>query len=100
MSWSPQQQAMLSAMGYALYRQAGAPAPMAVAPAGAATVAESMPAHAPPGAGVDRLLQALARAARGHDLATLALPPIDQLRASGAAKRALWPILRALRRKR
>jgi hypothetical protein len=92
MSWNPQQQAMLSAMGYTLYRQAGA-------------VPAAMPAavsrgDVAPGAQTDRLLQALARAAGGHDLAALALPPIEQLRASGAVKRALWPSLRALRRKR
>lgn len=93
MSWSPQQQAMLSAMGYTLYRQAGA-APVS------AGVAEPVRAQASPAASADRLLQALARAAGGHDLAALALPPIEQLRTSGAAKRALWPTLRALRRKR
>ncbi len=98
MSWNPQQQAMLSAMGYTLYRQAGAPAPTAAA--GSASVAEPVRAEASPGATGDRLLKALARAAGGHDLASLALPPIEQLRASGAAKRALWPTLRALRRKR
>ncbi len=89
MSWSPQQQAMLSAMGYVLYRQAGA-APLV------ASVAESVtPAlvSAP-----SRLLQALVRAAGGRDASTLPLPPLEQLRASAAAKRALWPVLRALRR--
>lgn len=98
MSWNPQQQAMLSAMGYTLYRQAGAP--VAMAAAGSASVAEPVRDYASPGAAGDRLLKALARAAGGHDLASLALPPIEQLRASGAAKRALWPTLRALRRKR
>ncbi|MCX7033984.1 MAG: hypothetical protein NT046_08445 [Arenimonas sp.] len=95
MSWNPQQQAMLSAMGYTLYRQAGAvPAAMPALPAAVSR------GDVAPGAQADRLLQALARAAGGHDLAALALPPIEQLRASGAAKRALWPSLRALRRKR
>ena len=98
MSWNPQQQAMLSAMGYTLYRQAGA-APAAL-PAAVAEPAGGPPAPAPkPAAQGDRLLQALARAAGGRDLAALALPPMEQLRASGAAKRALWPALRALRRK-
>lgn len=101
MSWNPQQQAMLSAMGYTLYRQAGAaPAVMPGTGAVAGTVAEPARGRAAPGAPADRLLQALARAAGGHDLAALALPPIEQLRASGAAKRALWPMLRALRRTR
>ena len=99
MSWSPQQQAMLSAMGFTLYRQAGAAPerPAANDPA-TAPVAAASPATASPAAG-DRLLQALVRAAGGRDLAALALPPMEQLRASGAAKRALWPALRALRRK-
>ena len=95
MSWNPQQQAMLSAMGYTLYRQAGAAPPVhdggAVEPARAAPLAAGSP---------DRLLQALVRAAGGRDLAALPLPPLDQLRASAAAKRALWPRLRALRRHR
>ena len=95
MSWSPQQQAMLSAMGYTLYRQAGA-APETPAANDSATV--RVPAASP--AAGDRLLQALVRAAGGRDLAALPLPPMDQLRASGAAKRALWPRLRALRRAR
>ncbi len=95
MSWNPQQQAMLAAMGYTLYRQAGA-----AAEAPLPRASDTAPSHPSPRASSDRLLQALARAAGGHDLAALALPPIDQLRASGAAKRALWPTLRALRRKR
>ena len=89
MSWSPQQQAMLSAMGYTLYRQAGA-APDAL---------PAQPVAAPLRTGTDRLLQALVHAAGGRDLAPLALS-LDQLRASGAAKRALWPRLRALRQAR
>lgn len=87
MSWSPQQQHLLAAMGYVLYRQAGAPqAAMAVREPLAAD-----PAHA-------RLLQALVRAAGGRDPGSLPLPPLEQLRASASAKRALWPALRALRR--
>jgi hypothetical protein len=44
-------------------------------------------------------MQALRRAAGGRDLSGLALPPLDQLRASAQAKRALWARLRALRRR-
>jgi len=95
MSWNPQQQAMLSAMGYTLYRQAGA-TPDTPAPA----AGETPPAVASGRGSPDRLLQALVRAAGGCDLAALPLPPMEQLRASGAAKRALWPRLRALRRNR
>ncbi|MBP6627220.1 MAG: hypothetical protein KA187_07375 [Arenimonas sp.] len=89
MSWSAQQQAMLSAMGYVLYRQAGTPAPMAAVHESIAASVTQAPS---------RLLQALARAAGGRDPAVLPLPPLEQLRASAAAKRALWPLLRALRR--
>ena len=92
MSWNPQQQAMLSAMGYTLYRQAGA-APSAQVPGAAEATALASGLS-------DRLLQVLVRAAGGRDLSSLPLPPLDQLRASGAAKRALWPRLRALRRHR
>lgn len=91
MSWNPQQQAMLSAMGYTLYRPAGAE-PLA-------SVREDAQSPAPAGTSSDRLMKALSRAAGGHDLAALALPPMEQLRRSAAAKRALWPTLRALRRK-
>ncbi|GAB2497373.1 hypothetical protein [Arenimonas alkanexedens] len=81
MSWSRDQQAMLSAMGYALYRQP--PRPLRVL-------------TPPPGFPV-RLWNALVLAAGGEDPSAL-LPPLEQLRAGGAAKRALWPALRALRR--
>jgi len=89
MNWSVGQQAMLSEMGYTLYRQASAappPAPVAATSARPAAVPE-------------RLWDALVRAAGGRDPAPL-LPPIEQLRAGAAAKRALWPALRALRRTR
>jgi len=95
MSWNPQQQAMLSAMGYTLYRQAGA-AQESPMPAVGQTPQAAASGHA----STDRLLKALVRAAGGRDLAALLLPPMEQLRASGAAKRALWPRLRALRRNR
>lgn len=95
MNWSPQQQAMLSAMGYTLYRQTGSEA-SPVAEPGAGT-----PPVAPPGQRPsDRLMQALVRAAGGGDPASLPLPPLEQLRGDASAKRALWPRLRALRRPR
>lgn len=104
MSWSPQQQAMLSAMGYTLYRQVGAgvadaPVVSVARDAGVPTQASraTAPASVRP---ADRLLQALVRAAGGREPGQLPLPPLDQLRASAAAKRALWPVLRALRRQR
>ena len=118
MSWNPQQQAMLAAMGYTLYRQAGAEP----ASAGAESAVVRSPVSgygAPEGrrdaeatAGQDaprtprdaaakfeRLLQALVRASGGRDAGELPLPPLEQLRDSAQAKRALWPVLRALRRR-
>jgi hypothetical protein len=97
MNWSPQQQAMLSAMGYALYRQAGADATGVEA---AGTDNTAAPSGSPQRSRQDRLMQALVRAAGGRDPAALPLPPLDQLRGDAAAKRALWPRLRALRRQR
>lgn len=94
MSWSPQQQAMLSAMGYTLYREAGAPVAAPSAPP--AKAADAAREYAGAGA---RLMQALQRAAGGRDLSGLALPPLETLRSGAAAKRALWPVLRALRRR-
>lgn len=86
MSWNPAQQAMLEAMGYTVYRHAGA------------EVKASAATTAPVGGDEDRLLQALRRAAGGRDLASLALPSLARLRGDAGAKRALWPRLRALRR--
>ncbi|MFY2763647.1 hypothetical protein [Arenimonas sp. MALMAid1274] len=115
MSWSPQQQAMLGAMGYTLYRTAGPGAAFVAGPAPEATdvaaaehraagAATSVAAPRTAGPGVagahDRLMQALVRAAGGRDPGQLPLPPLDQLRSDAAAKRALWPALRALRRRR
>lgn len=78
MSFDARQREWLGAMGYTLYRPAGAEPPP------------------PPPEGP--LLQALRRAARREDLAGLPLPPWEQLRAGAAAKRELWRRLRALRK--
>ncbi|MAL04109.1 MAG: hypothetical protein CL625_07570 [Arenimonas sp.] len=88
MNWSVDQQVLLGAMGYVLYRH-GAPQEAAAMPADAA-------AQLPEGP----LLQALRRAARSDDLGGLALPPYEKLRADASAKRALWVRLRAARRSR
>jgi hypothetical protein len=88
MNWSADQQVLLGAMGYVLYRH-GAPMEASDAPAAAG-------APLPEG----RLLQAVRRAARADDLAGLALPPYETLRADASAKRALWARLRAARRSR
>lgn len=81
--WSPQQREWLSALGHELYAPAPPPAP-------------ELPD--------DPLLHGLLRAAGcGPDSPRLrevlaALPPTGRLRGDPAAKRALWPLLRALRR--
>jgi len=96
MSWNLQQQGMLAAMGYTLYRPAGA------APAASSTNPGNVAEHRTAGgytAAGDRLMQALQRAAGGRDLSGLALPPLETLRSDAAAKRRLWPVLRALRRR-
>lgn len=92
MSWDARQRGLLSAMGYRVLRQAGA----VVAPPEAVVVAETPSAAAV--ATDDPLLRALRRAAGGRDPSSLPLPPLDRLRGDAAAKRALWPLLRALRR--
>jgi hypothetical protein len=96
MSWNPQQQAMLAAMGYTLYRGAGAPT---AAPAEQPRNGVETPSPTGPAGQEGRLLQALRRAAGGRDLSGLALPPLEVLRRDAAAKRRIWPVLRALRRR-
>lgn len=87
MTWSADQQTLLGAMGYVLYRQATPGAEPVAAPAGEAVVMPEGP-----------LLQALRRAARREDLSVLGLPPYERLRSDAGAKRALWARLRAARR--
>jgi len=86
LQWDPFQRDVLDALGHVVYHRRDA------SPS-TATVATPDPADAtaPP------LLRAIARAANAP-LASLAdLPALDRLRAP-AAKRALWPRLRALRK--
>lgn len=90
MNWDPFQRAALAELGLALYRLPGSlsPAPMQAAAAGAADDAG--------------MLTRLARAAGVAPEALLAHAEIAataaRLRGDAAAKRALWPRLRALRR--
>jgi hypothetical protein len=83
--WDPFQREVLAALGHELLVPAGAQPDATRAGPAAATAAM------PP------LLRALTRAAGGDPARLPPLPPLDQLR-SPAAKRALWPRLRALRR--
>lgn len=96
-TWSPQQRQWLQALGHDVLVLAGAQAPP-VAPA--ARPAATPPRQVPPVAGDSPLLRALQRAAGRRDLADLAwLPDPGALRGNAAAKRALWPRLRSLRRR-
>ena len=92
--WSDEQQRCLAALGYTLYRTAALPASDAQT-AGAAIA-------------IDPLLRALLRAAK-HDhgqidmeawLISFQIPQLSELRNDPAAKRMLWPRLRASRRER
>ncbi|MBV2208696.1 MAG: hypothetical protein KUL77_03915 [Thermomonas sp.] len=92
MSWDPFQRAVLAELDVALYRVAGAPVA-----AHADAAAKPIPA-----AGDSGMLMVLARVLQ---LPVEALQPYPDvvaasagLRGSAAAKRALWPRLRALRR--
>jgi len=85
-AWSSEQRRLLAALGVPLFVRA---VPAALAAAEEA-VGMDDPAFA-------NLRAALERAAGGRNLAQLVLD-LRRVRASGAAKRALWPALRALRR--
>lgn len=126
--WSSQQHEWLTALGHTLYVQGAAeapvtpapevvavrrePAPPAVAPARRAprpepsTVRAAEPApHRAVSRLPDKLHFALIRASgcnpNADDAAAIIAqwPPSHELRGNPAAKRALWPQLRALRRK-
>ena len=90
-AWSAEQQRLLAALGVPLFVRAPDPA-AARAQEAAAALANDLadPAFA-------ALRAALERAAGNRNLAGLLLD-LRRVRASGAAKRALWPALRALRR--
>jgi len=88
-SWSAEQQRLLAALGVPLFVRAAAPAATAQVAQAVAKAGDDFPA----------LRAALERAAGGRNLAQLLLD-LPRIRASGAAKRALWPTLRALRKAR
>jgi hypothetical protein len=89
-AWSAEQQRLLAALGVPLFVRAAAPVPEKVEEAAAAYAAPIDKALRP-------LLAQLERAAGGRNLADLLLD-LPRIRASAAAKRALWPTLRALRK--
>ncbi len=103
MSWDPFQRAVLAEFGHDAYRVAAA-----AGSAPAAVAGHSAPAEAGSGAATGSdvrdaaLLAKLAQAARLSPQALRAQAGIadllPRLRSDPAAKRALWPRLRALRR--
>lgn len=94
MSWDPFQREVLAELGHVLYRTASSEA-----------IADELPvAASPPGGASCPDAALLARLARAASVPGDALPPefhepgaLARLRGDGAAKRALWPSLRALR---
>lgn len=82
-AWDPWQHEVLAALGHRVYARA---------PRAADIVPDDPLAHA--------VLRAAGRTPDDADAAALLrdLPPLATLRADPAAKRALWPRLRALRR--
>lgn len=87
MHWDPWQREVLEALGHAVYR--AAPPPSAVP--------EASPSMPTGDALLGALLRAAARDVRDAEALLRAWPPTAQLRGDPAAKRALWPRLRALR---
>jgi hypothetical protein len=104
MPWSEEQREWLRALGHDVLMPAPADgqafAPEPIAPH--ASAVESRGRAAPAAGAPTPLLRALARAAgRGPDDAEFlqVLPDLATLRGNPAARRALWPRLRSLRRR-
>ncbi len=91
MSWDPFQREVLAELGHVLYQQAGVEivADVDVATVDAALLDERMLA---------RLATAAGMSVDGLQARLQDLQAITGLRGDAAAKRALWPRLRALRR--
>ena len=103
-SWSPQQREWLEALGHEVLVLAGAEPTVEEPPTRPAEtplpVARAARAPAVSAAGESPMLRALLRAAGRRDGGDLPwLPDPATLRGDAAAKRALWPRLRALRGK-
>ena len=94
MSWDPFQRQVLAELGHALYVRRDAAVPSRMAPVAAPIVQEAAASDHP-------MLARMARAAGlAQDQLLRAAPDLAQLAGGmdGAAKRALWPRLRGLRR--
>jgi hypothetical protein len=92
-TWSAEQQRLLAALGVPLFVRAS----LDREGTDKSNAAMAAPTSANIDATLQPLLAALERAAGGHNLAQLLLD-LPRIRASAAAKRALWPTLRALRK--
>lgn len=103
MSWDGFQRETLVELGYRLYRPADAGPPAAAAEAeGEAPLAPSTAPERPPALHPlhRALLRAIGRAAGDRDTAQLCSEwPAPEALRTPAAKRALWPRLRALRKR-
>lgn len=102
--WSSEQREWLQALGHDVLMLAStSPAEMQSPPAREAAAPVSKPeVAARPATAASPLLRALARAAgrNEHDAELLqALPELATLRGNPTARRALWPRLRALRKR-
>ena len=101
--WSAQQREWLQALGHDVLMRAAAAASPEISRAAESSAGAAGSTPGPDGtAHADSpLLRALLRAAGRDDIAVLAawLPDPATLHGDAAAKRALWPRLRALRRK-
>ena len=101
--WSPQQRQWLQVLGHEVLMLAGGAAPSEALSPSAASIA--CPAISPCGSAgtahaVSPLLRAVLRAAGRRDIGELGawLPDGVTLHGNAAAKRTLWPRLRALRK--
>lgn len=90
MNWDPFQREVLAELGHVLYRPAN--------------LVALLPAHPRPDDAAGAELAMLGRLARAAGVPSESLPSslqeqaaLARLRGDGAAKRALWPCLRALR---
>lgn len=100
--WSSEQHRLLDALGYTLYRPVNATPGTEHAPDSSPreSTAPAPPPTSSAAAPRESRLLGNVRLAAGGDPAGVSLPALEQLRRDPAGKRALWPLLRRLRRER
>ncbi len=96
MNWDPFQRDVLAELGHVIYRQTG----VEVAPDAGVARADAIPADitSPDERMLARVALAAGMTADALQLRLHGVQAIARLRGDAAAKRALWPRLRALRR--